>query len=202
MLAERVDQGWRDMFWNVFKRSRNPIVLLDDSRRHVEVNPAYVRMIGHSRADLIGRPIGPFLAGGYRLSLAEWRRALLRGESVGEAEVLCGDGSAVSVQYAAHPEVVTGRQLVLFVVLQAAPAGRAYRRDTEASPSADGLSGRERQIVHLVALGQTGPEIAEELHISHETVRTHIRNAMDKLHARSRPQLVAIALGHGLIQPT
>src|SRR5436190_13431937 len=45
--------------------------------------------------------------------------------------------------------------------------------------------------------GSTGREIAEELQISHNTVRTHAFNAMTKLHARSRAQLVAKALAGG-----
>ena len=57
------------------------------------------------------------------------------------------------------------------------------------------LSEREREIVRLVALGSTGPEIADELHIAHDTVRTHVRNAMTKVGARSRAQLVAKVLG-------
>ena len=51
--------------------------------------------------------------------------------------------------------------------------------------------------MRLVAAGQTGPEIAEQLHISHATVRTHVRNAMAKVGARSRAHLVAKALGDG-----
>ena len=58
------------------------------------------------------------------------------------------------------------------------------------------LSARERQVVELIALGSTGPEIAEELQIAHDTVRTHVRNSMTKLRARSRAQLVANALGN------
>ena len=42
-------------------------------------------------------------------------------------------------------------------------------------------------------------EIADELHLSHDTVRTHIRNAMAKTGARSRAHLVAKALGEGLV---
>ena len=45
----------------------------------------------------------------------------------------------------------------------------------------------------------TGPEIADELMISHNTVRTHAYNAMTKLGARSRAHLVAKALGDGLV---
>ena len=61
------------------------------------------------------------------------------------------------------------------------------------------LSKREQEIVRLIALGSTGPEIADELQIAHNTVRTHIRNSMTKLRARSRAHLVANALGHGAV---
>jgi DNA-binding CsgD family transcriptional regulator len=54
-------------------------------------------------------------------------------------------------------------------------------------------------ILHLVAMGNTGREIADELGITHETVRTHVRNAMAKVGARSRAHLVAKALGDELI---
>jgi DNA-binding CsgD family transcriptional regulator len=47
--------------------------------------------------------------------------------------------------------------------------------------------------------GATGREIPEELQIAHDTVRTHVRNAMDRLGARSRAHLVAKALGGGHI---
>ena len=67
---------------------------------------------------------------------------------------------------------------------------------------AEQAGGQERldRIVRLVADGHSGPEIAEELLISHETVRTHVRNAMTKLGTRSRAHLVAksIAEGHVL----
>lgn len=61
------------------------------------------------------------------------------------------------------------------------------------------LSEREREVVRLVAQGRTGPEIADELHIARDTVRTHVSNAMTKMGARSRAELVAKALGAGLI---
>jgi len=60
------------------------------------------------------------------------------------------------------------------------------------------LSDREREILYLIALGHTSPEIADQLHITHNTVRTHARNAMEKTGARSRAHLVAKALGEGI----
>ena len=55
------------------------------------------------------------------------------------------------------------------------------------------LSVRERQILGMIAGGDSGAQIAEFLVLSPETVRTHIRNAMSKLGASSRAQAVALA---------
>ncbi len=52
---------------------------------------------------------------------------------------------------------------------------------------------REREILGLIAGGDSGAQIAEALVLSPETVRTHIRNAMSKLGASSRAQAVALA---------
>lgn len=56
------------------------------------------------------------------------------------------------------------------------------------------LSGREREIVSLLARGLTADEIARRLVLSVFTVRTHIRNAKDKLGARTTAQAIAIAI--------
>jgi len=56
------------------------------------------------------------------------------------------------------------------------------------------LSRRESEILTLLAGGLTGEEIAKRLVLSPETVRTHIRNAMEKLDARTRTEAVVKAL--------
>jgi DNA-binding NarL/FixJ family response regulator len=56
------------------------------------------------------------------------------------------------------------------------------------------LSNRERVILDRLASGLTGEEVAVELHIAPETVRTHIRNAMRKLDAKSRAHAIAQAV--------
>jgi two-component system response regulator DevR len=61
------------------------------------------------------------------------------------------------------------------------------------------LTTREREILRLLAEGKSGPEIAEHLSISPLTVRTHIRNLMDKLGVHSRLEAVTYALRQGLI---
>jgi PAS domain S-box-containing protein len=189
-------EGWAALFWSAFNDSRNAMVLLDEHRRHVEVNGAYVKLAGYARDEVVGRPVWEYVADGPRLTDRQWERAIARGELSGEAGLVCADGTIATVQYAGHTEVVTGRRLVLFVVLSTSRWGRHSRRDPQPG-TGDALSAREREIVRLVAAGETGPEIAEHLHISHATVRTHVRNAMAKVGARSRAHLVAKALGDG-----
>lgn len=59
------------------------------------------------------------------------------------------------------------------------------------------LSVREADVLALLAEGLTGEQIAGQLVLSPETVRTHIRNAMVKLDARTRVHAIAMALRDG-----
>ena len=54
-------------------------------------------------------------------------------------------------------------------------------------------------VVRLVALGRPGAEIGQQLGISAETVRVHVRNAMRKLGASTRAQAIGIAISTGEI---
>ena len=89
----------------------------------------------------------------------------------------------------------------MVAALSVSGRGRGLRLTGDFGAGGGALSDRERQIVRLVALGATGPEIADELHISHNTVRTHLRNSMQRVGARSRAHLVAKALGEGHALP-
>src|SRR3954452_2988140 len=64
---------------------------------------------------------------------------------------------------------------------------------------ADALSPGEREVLSMIAGGRTVTEIADELALSPFTVRTHVRNAKDKLQARTTAHAVAIALGEGVL---
>jgi PAS domain S-box-containing protein len=76
-----------------------------------------------------------------------------------------------------------------------ANAIRAVSSATEsAGRKARVLSPREREILGLLARGLTGEQIAERLVLSPETVRTHIRNAREKLGASTRVEAVTMAL--------
>lgn len=175
------------------------MVLADARRIQVDVNSAYAQLLARRPSELIGRPLYEFVQGGPLLTPEEWGELMLKDEFAGDAAMKLPGGDSVLVHWAGHPELVTGRRLVLFVALTTYRSGRHFRRQVE-QPEKDGvLSDRELEIVRLIALGESGPEIADQLHITHNTVRTHVRNAMTKTAARSRAHLVAKALGSGLV---
>jgi PAS domain S-box-containing protein len=187
---------WSTLFRAAFRDSRNAMVLVGEDRRVVDVNGAFLQLLGHPRLDVAGRPIWEFVAGGPLMKPREWAAALARRRFTGEAEMLRADGSTVHVQWGATTEVITGRSLVVVAALSVSARASGIREAAPARPNA-ALSARQREIVRLVALGRTGPEIADELQITHHTVRTHLRNSMSRMDARSRAHLVAKALAEG-----
>ncbi len=77
---------------------------------------------------------------------------------------------------------------------------KAPGRDLDLDPGGgEPLTARELEILSYLAEGKSGPEIAARLSISPLTVRTHIRNLMEKLGVHSRLEAVTYALHHGLI---
>lgn len=80
------------------------------------------------------------------------------------------------------------------VAQRATPAERHLRPGNGAA-----LTRREIEILELVSRGFEGPDIARELHLSPETVRTHVTHVLGKLGARTRAEAVAIAVRGGLI---
>ncbi len=78
----------------------------------------------------------------------------------------------------------------------------AGRPQPPAAPAADTLAGlteREREVLLEVAHGLSNAEIADQLHISHATAKTHVSRLLMKLAVRDRAQLVVIAYESGLV---
>jgi two-component system, NarL family, nitrate/nitrite response regulator NarL len=114
------------------------------------------------------------------------------------------------------PEMMT-KLVTLFRVPAAAPAvnGRA-RSDAPATPLAvngsaapvpsegeppgDSLSAREREILALIARGDSNKLIARELDIAETTVKIHVQHILRKLNLSSRVQAAVFAVNHGLDQ--
>jgi DNA-binding NarL/FixJ family response regulator len=83
--------------------------------------------------------------------------------------------------------------------VMAALAGQLRRRTRPAL--LDGLTEREREVLHRVALGESNAEIGAALYISPATARTYVSRLLTKLGARDRAQLVVIAYESGLVAP-
>jgi len=188
----RSETGWEGPFWLIFERSSNAIVLLDDERRYVDVNPSAVALLGRTREELLGTSSFQNIRPAERsIAASQWQAFLKSGDYSGTRALVRPDGSEVEIDYAARIAMIGERRLAIFVSLAntdlvaEAQSGRA---------AAGSLTTREREVITLIAMGRETNEIAKQLHIASETVRTHVRNAMSKLGARTRAQLVAVAL--------
>ncbi len=191
MVEPKGGSGWERLFWLVFDQTSNPLALLDDDRRIVDVNSAAVELLGAPREELIGRSLGDSVRPDERArSAEEWEEFLRTGEYTGIRDVLRPDGTVVRVEFAARLADIGGRRLAIYVAMIADEGATDEAARGEKLP----LTNREREVVTLIALGRETGEIAKELHVSPETVRTHVRNAMSKLDVHTRAQLVAVVL--------
>jgi DNA-binding NarL/FixJ family response regulator len=84
------------------------------------------------------------------------------------------------------------RRLVAYFGRQRGPSPK-HRSDL------DQLTEREREVLLLVAQGLSNAELAQVLHVSVPTAKTHVSRALSKLGARDRVQLVVIAYESGLV---
>jgi DNA-binding CsgD family transcriptional regulator len=64
----------------------------------------------------------------------------------------------------------------------------------------NGLTQREVEVLRLIALGRSNPEIAQELFISSNTVAHHVTNILNKTNTANRAEAATYAAQHGLIQ--
>ena len=194
-------------FWAIFEHSRLPMTLMDEDGRYVAVNDATVAFYGLSREKLVGSRPGLTLAPDERaVADAEWEALRRDGEFYGERVYERADGRPIRIQYAGSASEAGGRWLAFTVVLSARvePDGPELivpnvEEEDATAPVRAVLTPREREVVRMVALGAGTRQVAKDLYLSPETIRSHVRNAMSKTGAHTRAQLVAIALAEGLI---
>jgi NarL family two-component system response regulator LiaR len=84
-------------------------------------------------------------------------------------------------------------------VLDPAVAGSVLQDLLRGGPLVEELSEREKEVLRQLAHGRTNQEIAQELHVSAETVKTHVGNILSKLQLSHRTQAVIYALKQGLV---
>jgi two-component system, NarL family, response regulator DevR len=79
-------------------------------------------------------------------------------------------------------------------------AGRSREEEREARMSIDQITPREREVLQKLAEGLSNKEIADGLHMSVDTERTHMMNILNKLGVHSRLQALLFAARHGLVR--
>jgi DNA-binding NarL/FixJ family response regulator len=139
----------------------------------------------------IGLPDGSGVALLGELRALGWQRGI----------VLAADGDPFSVRAALAAGVRA------FVVSSAGPgratgAAGAARGPIRGSQTAgvDGLSGREIEVLALVASGRSNRDIGTELHLSALTVKSHLARIARKMGTGDRAEMVAVALRAGVIK--
>ncbi|MDP1847073.1 MAG: response regulator transcription factor [Solirubrobacteraceae bacterium] len=89
---------------------------------------------------------------------------------------------------------ITRRLVERYVATPPPGAGARQKRFAE-------LTGRELEVLGLVARGRSNAEVAGELFLSEATVKTHVTRILAKLGLRDRVQIVVLAYESGLVQP-
>jgi len=102
-----------------------------------------------------------------------------------------------AIQKAAQGEIVMPASLLMGLLLRLPRDKAATYREVKGW---EHPTTREREILEKLSLGKSVNEMAQELQISPLTVRTHIRNLLQKLGVHSRLEAVAFGLIHGLIR--
>jgi DNA-binding NarL/FixJ family response regulator len=98
--------------------------------------------------------------------------------------------------------VATGESLVFPAMTRRLIERYSAARPTkEQARRFDELTEREREVLHLVARGRSNAEIADELYVGHETVKSHVKAVLLKLGVRDRTQAVILAYETGFVTP-
>jgi PAS domain S-box-containing protein len=200
----------------LFERSAAAMMLADDRRRYRDANPAALAALEMTRQEVLRLRIDDLTAPDQRGQIpAIWAALQERGTLSGRLALQPPNGKRIEIQYSATANIVPGLHLAVFPPPGAEVPGLDEVDEVdeadEVDEGADGLESRgndarsqeltprEREVITLLALGLSGAEIAERLVLSPETVRIHVRNARQRLGARTRAHAIALALESGAI---
>ena len=178
---DAADQPPGEEYRVLFDEVPDPTFLVDDACRVIDANAGAGRLgIGPEHR---GRQLGALLPSLLPLTGERWSQILGEGQ-------FCEEYGADELLVKAN--FLRGRHLV--IVRQG-----GEDRSTPAVTGEPRLTPREREIFRLLALGFSGRDIAKQLFLSPDTVRTHVQNGVGRLGARTRGQAIAIALTRGEI---
>lgn len=148
------------------------------------VNPAALRLVG----DVRGRQFTSVVAAEEtRRAREAFARKMAGKDKATDAEVVLVDagGERQSVEISSVPLVEGGRVVGVF--------GQVVHQEGPAAPPHPHLTIRQAEILRMLEHGRSTRQIAEDLHLSPETVRNHVRHVLRALGVHSRLEAVALA---------
>jgi PAS domain S-box-containing protein len=150
------------------------------------VNAAGRRLVG----DVRGRQFTSVVAADYtRRARETFAQKIAGGADVTDSDMILlgGDGHRLAVEVSSVPLHRGGNVIGVFGQL-------SHVHDAPAdAPAHPALTPRQTEILKLLARGYSTKQMAEELHLSTETVRNHVRNILQALGVHSRLEAVAVA---------
>jgi PAS domain S-box-containing protein len=173
---------------------RGAILVADSNARVLAANRPACSLLGWSRIDLLMLEMSD--VGVPPPALARvCHEADEHGLTSGTALLRHRDGRVIPVSYQVTRVDLPEAPVYIWMTHVRRAARRSLRRDPEHARIARALrvTDRELQILQLIADGLGNQEIAGEITVSIETVKTHVRRLLRKLNASSRAHAVAIA---------
>ena len=156
------------------------------------LNPAGLKLLGDVRGRQQSSVVAPEQV---REARESFTRKVLGTERSTDASVvvLGSDGERLQVDISSVPLHDGGRIVGVFGIV-------AHREDSTPPGPHPHLTPRQNQVLHLLAHGRSTAQIAEELHLSIDTVRNHVRRMLRALGAHSRIEALAVAHREGILR--
>lgn len=154
------------------------------------VNPAAMRLVG----DVVGRQFTSIVAPEETRRARElFARKILATSEVTDASIVVVDeaGTRVAVELSSVPLMAGDHVVGVFGQVS------DIIEEPQSHPELH-LTPRQSEVLRLLERGRSTNEIADELHLSRETVRNHVRHLLQAVGARSRLEAVAVARGEPL----
>ena len=182
-----------------FDHSLIPMVLVDQERWHLDANPAARLFMRSTLAEMVALRIDDLTPAENLPDLERFWDVLGEEGSVGGDYVArTPDGASVPITFFGSANMLPGVHLFLYLPADWAEDELERAIESGQAPATPGtLSERERDVLELVASGADIEQIARELVLSPNTVKTHLRNAIRRMGARNRAHAIALAIGRG-----
>jgi PAS domain S-box-containing protein len=154
------------------------------------LNPAALRLVGDVRGRQFTSAVAPE---DRRYARDLFAQKVVGNASVTDAEAVLLDqhGDRIAVDISSVPLKQGGRVIGVF--------GQVLHEEPQPSPAHPALTPRQSEVLRLLEHGRSTRQIAQQLHLSPETVRNHVRGVLRALEVHSRLEAVAIARRDHLI---